>query len=163
MSIRSIKKEQPGSNHLLATILDFPKEADGLIYVRQSSIVQLHKNIYSFEMQTDKFLEYFRNMGCTGNITIIDDDEAMSGTLDIYARPGMTKVVKMIEENKVGWIGTVHVNRLTRDPWLITLAVLMKKCYEHHVWIATPHMNFILRMNILNEHSCLRPKSQQSI
>jgi len=123
-------------------MFDFPKDKDGLIYVRQSSVVQQQNNIHSYEMQTDKFLEHFRNMGCTGNITIIADDEAMSGTLDIHARPGMTKMVKLIESDKVGWIGAVHVNRLTRDPWLITPTVLMKKCYEHKVWVATLRMNF---------------------
>ncbi len=141
MNIRSIIKKD-SSNPWSANSSDFPKDADGCIYVRQSGIAQVLKNIHSFEMQTDKFLEYFRNMGCTGRIIIITDDEALSGTLDIHARPGMTKLVKLIEEGKIGWVGAVHVNRLTRDPWLITPAFLMKKCYDHHVWIATLRMNF---------------------
>ena len=140
MSVRSIIKK--ATNNPFAGVFDFPKDEDGLIYVRQSSEAQVLKNIHSFEMQTDKFVEHFRNMGCTGKITIIADDEAMSGTLDIHKLPGMTKVVKMIEEEKVRWIGAVHVNRLTRDPWLIKPSILMRKCYEHHVWIATLRMNF---------------------
>jgi len=122
--------------------MTFPKDKDGLIYVRQSSLVQQQNNIHSFEMQTDKFLAYFREMGCSGHIEIVADDEALSGTLDIHKRKGMTKTVKWIEQERVGWIAAVHVNRFTRDPWLITPAVLMKKCYEHHIWVATLRMNF---------------------
>ncbi len=122
--------------------MEFPKRLDGIIYVRQSTMVQKLKNIHSFEMQTEKFLEHFRNMGCTGNIEIIADDEAMSGTLDIHVRPGMTRMMKMIESDSIGWIAAVHVNRFTRDPWLITPAVLMKTCHNHDVWIATLRMHF---------------------
>jgi len=142
VSTKSIKRRENNTNPWIMSLSDFPKEKDGLIYVRQSSLVQVRNNIHSFEMQTDKFLEHFRKVGCTGNIEIIADDEAMSGTLDIHERPGMTRMVKLIEEEQVGWIGAVHVNRFTRDPWLITPAVLMKKCFDHHVWIATLRMNF---------------------
>jgi len=56
-------------------------------------------NIHSFEMQTDKFIEHFRSaMDCTGHIEIIADDEALSGTLDIHKRPGLSRVVRLIEE-----------------------------------------------------------------
>jgi hypothetical protein len=91
----------------------FPKEKDGVIYVRQSSKAQVEQNIHSFEMQTEKFIEYFRNMGCTGNITIIPDDEGVSGTVDIHKRVGMSKIMKLIEEEAVGWTAAVHVNRFT--------------------------------------------------
>jgi len=123
-------------------VLEFPKEKNGIIYVRQSSLTQQQNNIHSYEMQTDKFLEHFRNMGCTGRIEIVPDDEAMSGTLDIHKRPGLTRVVHMIERKEIGWIGAVHVNRLTRDPWLITPSVLMKLCHDHDVWISTLRMHF---------------------
>src|SRR5436853_4009357 len=106
MSVRSIKKRETTSWSV--SMFDFPKDRDGVIYVRQSSVAQVLKNIHSFEMQTDKFVEHFRNMGCTGNIEIITDDEAMSGTLDIHERRGMTRMVRMIEQGKVGWIGAVH-------------------------------------------------------
>lgn len=136
------KKENHYLNQQVYNMFEFPKDKNGIIYVRQSSIAQMQKNIHSFEMQTDKFVEHFRNIGCTGNIEIIADDEAMSGTLDIHARPGMTRMVKKIENGEVGWIGAVHVNRLTRDPWLITPTVLMKTCHDNDVWIATLRMQF---------------------
>src|SRR5947209_18514421 len=106
VSVRRIKRRE--INNPLMSMFDFPKEKDGIIYVRQSSLVQQQNNIHSFEMQTDKFLEHFRNMGCTGRIEIVPDDEAMSGTLDIHKRPGLTRVVQMIERKEIGWIGTVH-------------------------------------------------------
>ena len=122
---------------------EFPKDDDGIIYVRQSSLAQQQNNIHSFEMQTDKFLEYFREqLGCTGTIEIVTDDEALSGTLDIHKRPGLSRVMKMIEEEKIGWVGAVAVNRLTRDPWLVTPGTIMKECFTHNVWIVTLRMPF---------------------
>jgi len=140
---RNIKKKETPS-HWLYSLDQFPKDKDGLLYVRQSSLVQVRNNVHSFEMQTDTFMQYFRDMGCTGNINIIVDDEKgkMSGTLDIHERPGLTKVVELVEKERIGWVGAVHVNRLTRDPWLITPAVLMKIFHEHKVWIATLRMHF---------------------
>ncbi|TMD66898.1 MAG: recombinase family protein [Chloroflexi bacterium] len=139
--MRIIKQPSNNNNHHFA----FPLEADGIIYVRQSSLAQQQNNIHSFEMQTEQFVQYFRAKGCTGNITIIADDEAMSGTLEIYERPGMSRMVSLIEREggvRLGWIGAVHVNRLTRDPWLITPGSLMKICHEHNVWVATLRMDF---------------------
>src|SRR6266567_4702884 len=109
MSVRSIKKRENTSWSV--SMFDFPKDKDGVIYVRQSSVAQVLKNIHSFEMQTDKFLEHFRNMGCTGNIEIVADDEAMSGTLAIHQLPGLSRAMDMIEKETVGWIAAVHVNR----------------------------------------------------
>ena len=154
MSTKSIKRKE-NTNPGTLGLSDLPKDKDGLIYVRQSSLVQVRNNIHSFEMQTDKFLEHFRDIGFTGHIEIIADDEAMSGTLDIHERPGMTRVVRMIEEGEVGWIGAVHVNRLTRDPWLLTPAHLMKQCYKHDVWIIT------LRMPLFSVTCC--PTSEMCI
>jgi DNA invertase Pin-like site-specific DNA recombinase len=136
--MRTVKQPNNNNNNHLA----FPLEEDGVIYVRQSSLVQQQNNIHSFEMQTEQFEHYFRSKGCTGKITIIADDEAMSGTLDIHERPGMMRMITLIEKHQVGWIAAVHVNRLTRDPWLITPGRLMKICYEHNVWIATLRMDF---------------------
>ena len=142
MSVRSIRKRETSNSHWSASMFDFPKDKDGVIYVRQSSVAQVLKNIHSFEMQTDKFLEHFRNMGCTGHIEVIADDEAMSGTLDIHELAGLTRVMKMIEEEKIGWVGAVAVNRLTRDPWLVKPGTIMKECYKHNVWIVTLRMQF---------------------
>jgi len=141
MTERTIKPAKP-AGHFLATLMDFPKDKDGLIYVRQSSLAQMRHNIHSFEMQTDKFLEHFRTMGCTGDIGIVADDEAMSGTLAIHQLPGLSRVMDMIEKETVGWIGAVHVNRLTRDPDFVKPAILMKECRLHNVWIATLRMHF---------------------
>src|SRR6266487_675282 len=146
MSVRSItRKENMHTNPWAAGLLEFPKEKDGVIYVRQSSLTQQQSNIHSFEMQTDKFVEHFRKMGCTGHIEIVPDDEAMSGTLDIHKMPGLSRIVRLIEEeggDRLGWIGAVHVNRLTRDPWLIKPGILMQKCHDHNVWISTLRMHF---------------------
>src|SRR5579862_9437756 len=97
--IRSIQKIQ--NDYRSIYNMEFPKDENGFIYVRQSSIAQIQKNLHSFEMQTDKFLEYFRNRGCTGHIEIITDDEGMSGTKDIHEMPGLTYVMELIEGEKL--------------------------------------------------------------
>lgn len=145
--IRSITK--PAPQNIVYNIPEFPKEEPGVIYVRQSSLVQQQNNIHSFEMQTDKFVEYFRaQIKCTGPIEIIADDEGISGTKDIHERAGLSRVMRLIEGKellagqRLGWIGAIHINRLTRDKWLVTPGTIMKECYEHNVWIATLRMNF---------------------
>lgn len=128
--------------------MGFPQDENGVIYVRQSSIAQIQNNIHSFEMQTDKFVEHFRNKGCTGYIEIIADDEGMSGTKDIHEMPGLSRVMRLIEGKEllhgkqIGWVGAVHVNRLTRDKWLVKPGTIMKECYENDVWIGTLRMDF---------------------
>ena len=145
--IRSIIK--PATSNTLYSLPEFPRDEPGVIYVRQSSIKQMQNNIHSFEMQTDKFIEYFREqLKCIGYIEIIADDEGISGTKDIHERAGLTRVIRLIEGEelldgqRIGWIGAVHVNRLTRDKWLVTPGTIMKECYEHNVWVATLRMNF---------------------
>jgi hypothetical protein len=143
--IRSIQKREI---HRPTYNMEFPKDENGFIYVRQSSIAQLQKNLHSFEMQTEKFLQYFRSRGCTGHIEIIADDEGMSGTKDIHEMPGLTRVMRLIEGKellhgkKVGWGAAVHVNRFTRDKWLVKPGTIMRACYENDVWLATLRMDF---------------------
>src|SRR5215469_3261142 len=126
---------------------DFPVDMDGIIYVRQSTEYQRENNIHSLEMQTSKFIEHFRNRGCTGNIEIIPDEEEgkTSGILPIHKRPGLSRVLRRIEEEggkRVGWAAAVAVNRFTRDPWGVTPGTLMQACFEHNVWISTLRMDF---------------------
>jgi hypothetical protein len=143
VNARSIKKKQTTNQNPWAyNPFEFPKEKDGVLYVRQSSLVQVQNNIHSYEMQTEKFIEHFRNMGCTGNIEIIADDEGMSGTLDMHERPGMSRMMKMIERETIGWVGCVHVNRLFRDQWMINPDIFMKACYTHNTVVATLRMTF---------------------
>ena len=143
MSGRSTnRKDSPHLNPWAYTHFEFPKEEDGILYVRQSSIAQVETNIHSYEMQTEKFIEHFRSMGCTGSIVTIEDDEGMSGTLDMHERPGMSRLMKMIQQETIGWIGVVHVNRLFRDQWMINPDLFMKECFTHRVVVATPRTVF---------------------
>ena len=148
-SVRTISKKA-NPTPWLQTFLEFPKDKDGIIYVRQSRLTQVQNNIHSFEMQTDKFVEHFRNMGCTGKITIIPDDEGMSGSLDMHERPGMSKTMLAIAEHKkglnnLGWVAAVHVNRFFRDQWMINPDVFIKECYESDIVVATLRMNYNFR------------------
>jgi DNA invertase Pin-like site-specific DNA recombinase len=140
---RRPKQKKDHRHHPTHQFTEFPKDGNGVIYVRQSSLMQMQKNIHSFELQTDQFERYFREeLGCTGHIEIVADDESYSGTLAIHERPGLSRVMNMIKAKKIGWIGAIAVNRLTRDPWFVTPGTLMKECHEHGVWIATLRMLF---------------------
>jgi len=72
----------------------------------------------------------------------VADDESYSGTLAIHERPGLSRIMKMIKEKKISWIGAIAVNRLTRDPWFVTPGTLMKECHDYGVWIVTLRMFF---------------------
>ena len=143
-SVRSIVKRTESYN----ISRDFPIDKPGVIYVRQSTVVQIQRNLHSFEMQTSDFEEHFRNRGVKGTILIIADDEGKSGTLDIHKRVGLSRTVRLIEGNelldgeRIGWVAAVHVNRLTRDEWLIVPGELMRACFEHDIWISTLRMDF---------------------
>ncbi len=143
-SIRSIVRKKETYD----TSRDFPKDEAGVIYVRQSTLMQIQRNLHSFEMQTNDFVQHFRDRGVTGKIGIIADDEGKSGTLDIHKRAGLSRTVRLIEGaellegERIGWVAAVHVSRLTRDEWLIVPGELMRACYEHNVWISTLRMDF---------------------
>lgn len=146
MSVRKINRTS--SSNTRFDQFNLPKASPGVIYVRQSGDVQVRENIHSYEMQTKLFEKHFREQGFTGVIIIIADDEGMSGTLDIHKRPGLTRVMRLIEGEeliggkRVGWVAAVAVNRFSRDPWLITPGVLMKTCHQHDIWVLTLRMYF---------------------
>ncbi len=148
---RSITKTVDSSTRTVQ-FQEFPKEKPGVIYVRQSTITQVKKNLHSYEMQTNEFVQYFREQrGVTGVIEIIADDEGKSGTLDIHDREGLARVMRLIEGEealngeRIGWVGAVNVTRLTRDKWLVVPGTLMRACAEHDVWISTLRMDFNFR------------------
>ncbi len=144
--MRSILKREDPDRYILNPG-DFPIHMDGILYVRQSTEYQREHNVHSLEMQTSRFEEHFRNRGCTGHIAIIPEDEEgkTSGTLPIHKRPGLSRVLRRIEEEggkSLGWVAAVAVNRFTRDPWGVTPGTLMQACFEHNVWISTLRMDF---------------------
>ena len=96
--IRSIKKTERPDGRLSAQSLEFPKDKPGVIYVRQSTVAQVQKNLHSYEMQTSEFVKHFREkMGVCGHIEVITDDEGKSGTLGIHDREGLSRIVRLIE------------------------------------------------------------------
>ena len=55
------------------------------------------KNVHGYEMQTGKFEQHFRDLGFTGTIEIVEDDEGTGGTLDIHNRPGMLRLLTSLK------------------------------------------------------------------
>jgi hypothetical protein len=85
-------------------------------------------------------------------IEVIADDEGISGTKDVDKRKGLLYVHQLIEGEKISkkgkrikWVAAVHINRLTRDPWLIIPGKLAKACSENDVRISTLTMDFNLQ------------------
>lgn len=144
--IRSTVKKQA---EIHGDLRNFPIDEPGVIYVRQSSIMQVRRNLHSYEMQTDDFVAHFRRRGATAHIEVITDDEGKSGTLNISDRKGLSRTKRLIEGDellpngeRVRGAAAVNVGRFTRDEWLIVPSELMRACYENDVWISTLRMDF---------------------
>lgn len=147
--VRSITKVEKPNESRSIQFQEFPKDKPGVIYVRQSTIAQVRKNLHSYEMQTDEFVKFFREQkGVTGHIEIVADDEGKSGSLDIHDREGLSRVMRLIQGEEllvgaqIGWVGAINVTRLTRDKWLVVPGTLMRACAENEVWISTLRMDF---------------------
>src|SRR6266567_1209778 len=113
---------------------DLPKTLPGAIYVRQSKMAQKEKNVHSYEMQTDKFEQHFRDLGFTGTIEIVEDDEGTSGTLDIHKILSTTELDGTRKEGRRGYTRTkaeaLLKDRITGPEDLDVYAFAGKGIYE---------------------------------
>jgi DNA invertase Pin-like site-specific DNA recombinase len=81
------------------------------VYVRQSSIDQVHRNLESQRRQYG-LADRARQLGWS-DVVVIDDDLAISG--DGVRRPGFERLLMAICEGRVGAVLTIEVSRLARN------------------------------------------------
>lgn len=106
-------------------ITDSHKELLACVYVRQSSLGQVHKNRESTKRQL-KLQGHAEELGWSSSrIVLIDEDLGLSG-INTTKRPGYQRLFSMIKENKVGLILATEMSRLGRDN--IEWQILMRHC-----------------------------------
>ena len=81
------------------------------VYVRQSSLDQVHHNLESQRRQYG-LADRARHLGWT-DVVVIDDDLAISGAG--VKRPGFERLLVAICEGRVGVVLTIEVSRLARN------------------------------------------------
>ncbi|MEP7289627.1 MAG: recombinase family protein [Chloroflexota bacterium] len=114
------------------------------VYYRQSSAGQVGN--VATGMQQEDFPEYIKSLGWSEDlIRRIDDDAAVSGTLAIDQRVGMSRVYDMIVNHEIGAVAAVDVSRLFRDYWEINSNTFMKACSESGVRLITEERNYDFR------------------
>jgi Resolvase, N terminal domain/Recombinase len=115
-----------------------------LIYARQSSSKQYVSNIYSAIEQRDGLLERAYELGWTRDeqwILYVENQLAkkthVSGSLRIDQRPGLQALTEVIIKGLASAVLVVSVDRITRDPDMITPVQFANICKEHGVLIIT--------------------------
>jgi DNA invertase Pin-like site-specific DNA recombinase len=81
------------------------------VYIRQSSLDQVHRNHESRRRQYS-LAERAKQLGW-GDVVVIDDDLAISG--DGVKRPGFERLLVAICEGRVGAVLTIEASRLARN------------------------------------------------
>jgi len=139
MALRSkIQLDQENKPYIVT--LDITKLL--LIYARQSSSRQFVHNIYSAMEQRDGLIERAHELGWIRDdqyILYVENQLAkktqISGSLRIDQRPGLQALTEVIESGKASAVLMVSIDRLTRDPDLITPTYFAELCKKHHVVI----------------------------
>lgn len=115
------------------------------IYGRQSTKNQVHKRVFSREMQTevliakgialgwpeDAIILYIENLREDGTV------RAASGRLRIDEREGLSALVERIENNEVSAVMVSRVDRLFRDETEIEPNKFILICKVHKVYVIT--------------------------
>lgn len=109
------------------------------IYYRQSTEAQIG-NI-STTLQTVDMVKYLKQQGWDdSNIIMIDMDAGISGTTKIDERPGMSKLFRLITQDKIGAVACQDEDRLFRDVTQIQVNIFIEACKVHRVLVMTPTM-----------------------
>ncbi|HEX6478729.1 MAG TPA: recombinase family protein [Ktedonobacteraceae bacterium] len=115
-----------------------------LIYARQSTSRQYVNNIYSALEQRDGLLERATELGWWSDelrILYVENQLAkkthVSGSLRIDQRPGLQALTEVIESGKASAVLVVSVDRITRDPDMVTPTMFANLCKRYNVLIIT--------------------------
>jgi len=99
------------------------------VYYRQSSMKQVG-NI-STDMQQIDLPKYVQSLGWDASkITLIDEDEGVSGSKRIDERKGMSRLFDLIITNHIGVVVVQAEDRLFRDETQIQVNVFIDACVK---------------------------------
>ena len=130
-------------------LVDLTNERTAFIYQRLSSHEQAKKSIYSIKAQ-DALEDLAREDGYPDDLIHVSSEDlkdAVSGTKGREHRPGLAKLITMVEVGAVESVYVVHISRLYRDQTLINAFALGELFKEHGVIVVTPQM----RLNLLDK------------
>lgn len=116
-----------------------PVNLPAAIYYRQSTDAQIG-NI-STTLQTVDLFEHLVKLGwAQDNIIMIDMDAGVSGSTRLSERPGMSRLIELIENDQIGLVASQDVDRFFRDVTQIQTNIFIDVCKRHLVKIMTPRM-----------------------
>jgi DNA invertase Pin-like site-specific DNA recombinase len=87
-------------------------ERAAYVYIRQSTLTQVHENLESQRRQYE-FADYARSLGW-GRVEVVDDDLGRSGS-GRAERPGFQRVVSAVCLEEVGGVFALEASRLARN------------------------------------------------
>ncbi len=139
-----------------------------VVYGRQSTKNQVHKAVFSREMQTDVLIAKAISLGWPEDAIILYIEnlrkdgtiKAASGRLRIDEREGLSAVVERIEKGEISAAMVSRVDRLFRDETEIEPNKFILACKSHRVYIITLERVY----NFANPDDCeiFREKCRQA-
>ncbi|GIL14742.1 MAG: hypothetical protein BroJett038_34620 [Chloroflexota bacterium] len=118
-----------------------PLDRGVAVYYRQSSMKQVG-NI-STDMQQIDLPRYVKSLGWQEDqITLIDEDEGVSGAKRIDERKGMSRLYNLIITAGIGTVAVQAEDRLFRDETQIQVNVFIDACVKSNVRVITPYFKY---------------------
>lgn len=118
-----------------------PLDRGVAVYYRQSSMKQVG-NI-STDMQQIDLPRYVKSLGWQEDqITLIDEDEGVSGAKRIDERKGMSRLYNLIITADIGTVAVQAEDRLFRDETQIQVNVFIDACVKSNVRVITPYFKY---------------------
>ena len=116
-----------------------PVDRPAAIYYRQSTDAQIG-NINTSIQTVDMFEHLVAQGWSRDSIIMIDMDAGVSGSTKLKDRPGMSRLIDLIESNTIGLVASQDVDRFFRDVTQIQTNIFIDICKRHNVRILTPRI-----------------------
>jgi len=116
-----------------------PVDRPAAIYYRQSTDAQIG-NINTSIQTVDMFEHLVVQGWSRDSIIMIDMDAGVSGSTKLKDRPGMSRLIDLIESNTIGLVASQDVDRFFRDVTQIQTNIFIDICKRHNVRILTPRI-----------------------
>lgn len=116
-----------------------PVERPSAIYYRQSTDAQIG-NINTTLQTVDMFEHLVRQGWARDSILMIDMDAGFSGAKKISERPGMSRLMDLIETGQISLVAAQEVDRFFRDVTQIQTNLFIDACKRNNVRVLTPRM-----------------------
>jgi hypothetical protein len=113
-----------------------PVDRPAAIYYRQSSDAQIG-NINTTLQTVDMFERLVRQGWARDSILMIDMDAGISGSKKISERPGLSRLMELIENGDIGLVAAQDVDRFFRDITQIQTNIFIDACKRSHVRVMT--------------------------